>query len=84
MKIINAYGLGKNNDTKQGRQLRIRFEEKIAIYKLFKNIYNLKESEEKYKRISIQRELSISELEAFQKKVAEAKEKNKTRTDSKI
>ena len=51
---------------------------------MFKNISNLKESEEKYKRISIQRELSISELEAFHKKVAEAKEKNKTHTDSKI
>ena len=29
-------------------------------------------------------ELSISELEAFQKKVAEAKEKNKARTDPEI
>ena len=84
MKIINAYRLGQYNDTKQGIPLRIIFEEKNTINKLFKNISNLKESEEKYKRISIQRELSISELEAFQKKIAETKEKNKTHTDSKI
>ena len=51
---------------------------------MFKNISNLKESEEKYRRISIQRELSISELEAFQKKVAEAIGKNKARTESEI
>ena len=57
---------------------------KTAIYKLFKNISNLKESEEKYRRISIQRELGISELEAFPKKVAKAKEKNYARTDSEI
>ena len=36
-------------------------------------MYNLKESEEKYKRINIQIDLSISELEAFQKIVAEEK-----------
>ena len=58
MKIINAYRLGKYNDTKQRkpRPLRIIFEEKKAIYKFFENISNLKESEEKYSRISIQRE----------------------------
>ena len=74
MKIINAYRLGKYKDTKQGRprQLRIVFEEKNAIYKLFKNKYNLEESEKKYKRISTQREFSKSELEALQKNVAEA------------
>ena len=44
----------------------------------------LKETEEKYKTISIQRELSISELEVFQKKVAVAKENNKAHTDSEI
>ena len=70
MKIINTYRLGKNNDTKQERPrpLRIIFEEKNTLDKWF----------------NIQQELSISELEAFQKKVAEAKEKNKTCTDSKI
>ena len=51
---------------------------------MLKNIYNPKESEEKYKRLSIQRELSITELEAFQKKVTEAKEKNKACTYSEI
>ena len=47
---------------------------------MFKYIYNLNGSEEKYKSISIQGELHISELEAFENKMAEGKN-NKARMD---
>ena len=49
--------------------------------RIFRNIANLRKAEEKYPRISIQRELSREDMEVFHSKIDEAKEKNMTRTD---
>ena len=61
--------------------MRVTFTDKNSLLRIFRNISNLKEAEEKYHRISIQRELSREEMEAFHSKIDEAKEKNKARID---
>ena len=63
------------------RLMRVTFTEKNSLLRIFRNISNIKEAEEKYHRISIQRELSREEMEAFLSKIDEVKEKNRARID---
>ena len=43
--------------------------------RIFRNIANTKKAEEKYHRILTQRELSREEMDAFHRKIDEAKER---------
>ena len=63
------------------RPICVTFTEKNYLLQIFINIANLKKAEEKYHRISIQRELSKEEMEAFHRNIDEAKGKNMARTD---
>ena len=51
--MVNKVNIAQMASTKRGkpRPLRVIFEEENSIYKLFKIIYTLKESGEKYKMI---------------------------------
>ena len=60
--------------------IRVTLTEKNSLLRIFRNMANLKKAEEKYHRISIQRELEKEEIEAFHIKIDEAKEKNMART----
>ena len=63
------------------RPIRVLFTEKNSLLRIFRNIANLKKAEAKYHIISIQRELSKEEMEAFRRKIDEAKETNMAYTD---
>ena len=77
------YRIGKfNSDRKdKTRPLKIVFQEKLAAAKIFKNVSNLREADQRYKRISLQRDLTRTEITAFNEKLKEAKEMNRNNDD---
>ena len=81
---INRIGRFNMEKKDKPRPLRINFTEKYSSAKVFKNIANLKNAEEKYKSFSIQRELSKEELLVLKEKLKEAKEKNTQNKDETI
>ena len=86
MDIKNAHRLGKFsvNRASKPRPLRVTFEDKTAVGKVLRHISNLKEADEKYQRISVQREMNKDEMKQIHQKLAEAKEKNKNRQDKSL
>ena len=81
---INRIGRFNIEKKDKPRPLRINFKEKYSSSKVFKNISNLKDAEEKYRKISIQRELTREEILVFKEKIKEAKEKNTQNKDETI
>ena len=86
MDIKNAHRLGKFNVNRANkpRPLRVTFEDKTAVGKVLRHISNLKEADEKYQRISVQREMNKDEMKQIHQKLAEAREKNKNRQDKSL
>ena len=83
IEIKSMYRVGKfQKDIRmKPRPIRVTFEDKFATVKLFKNIANLKEAEDKYKAIKVERELSKTEREEHLKKLKEVKTLNEKNTD---
>ena len=83
IEIKSMYRVGKFQEEKKSkpRPLRVTFDDKFATMKLFKNIANLKEAEDKYKAIKIERELSKAEKEEHLKMMKEVKTLNEKNTD---
>ena len=83
LEIKSMYRKGKfNSDRKdKTRPLKIVFQEKLAAAKIFKNVSNLREADQRYKRISLQRDLTRTEITAFNEKLKEAKEMNRNNDD---
>ena len=81
IKHVNRMGRYVKERKDKPRPMRVTFTENNSLLWIFRNVSNLKDAEEKYHRISIQRELSKEEMEASHSKIDEAKEKNKARMD---
>ena len=86
MDIKNAHRLGKFhvNRANKPRPLRVTSENKTAVGKVLRHISNLTEADEKYQRISVQREMNKNEMKPIHQKLAEAREKNKNRQDKSL
>ena len=61
--------------------MKVVFQEKLAAAKIFKNVSNLREADQRYKRISLQQDFTRTEITAFNEKLKEAKEMNRNNGD---
>ena len=63
LEIKSIHRIGKFNSDKKdrARPLKVVFQEKLAVAKIFKNVSNLKEADQ----ISLQRDLTKTEITAF-------------------
>ena len=68
IKHVNRMGRYVKERKDKPRPMCVTFTEKNSLLRIFRNISNLKKAEEKYHRISIQRELLREEMEAFHSK----------------
>ena len=86
MDIKNAHRLGKFNVNRANkpRPLRVTSENKTVVGKVLSHISNLKEADEKYQRILVQREMNKDEMKPIHQKLAEAREKNNNRQDKSL
>lgn len=81
IKHVNRIGKFDPQNRDRPRPLRVVFENKIALARLFKNIGNLREAEAKHKHIGVQRELNDEQLKCYKDKVNEANNRNKENKD---
>ena len=81
IKHVNRMGSNVKFKKDKPRPICVTSTEKNSLLRIFRNIANLNKAEEKYHRISIQRELSKEEMKAFHRKIYEAKENIIARTE---
>ena len=68
--------LGKTNDSKKSRPLKVRFQTEEEKERVMSHLSNLKNAEHRFSRISITHDYTIEERQEIKRYVEEAKHKN--------
>lgn len=82
IEVKNVVRLGKtNSDNTKPRPLKVTLKNKEDVQKVMANLTKLKDAEEKFRRISVTKDLTQEERAQIKQKVEEARQKEKNESE---